>query len=102
MCKDEFVIPSKLQSYVVHWYHTYLLHPGIDRTGAMICKHLYWPDIINAVRMEVSVFDSYQRTKLSNKNMVNYQISYPMEFHGLDIMGTNVIRRKVKKEDLHL
>ena len=34
--------------------------------------------------------------------MVNYQISYPMEFHGLDIMGTNVIRRKVKKGNLQL
>ena len=29
-CKYKIVIMSKLQSYVVHWYHTYLLHPGID------------------------------------------------------------------------
>ena len=39
-CKDKIVIPSKLQSYVVHWYHTYFLHTGIDRTEAMICQHL--------------------------------------------------------------
>ena len=49
-CKDKIVIPSKLQSYVAHWYHTYLLHPGIDRTGVMIRQHLYWPDIINSVQ----------------------------------------------------
>ena len=31
-CEDNIVIPSKLQSYVLHWYHTYLLYPGMDRT----------------------------------------------------------------------
>ena len=30
--KDKIVIPLILQSYVLHWYHTYLLHPGRDRT----------------------------------------------------------------------
>ena len=35
-CKDRIVITSKLQTYVVHWYHTYLLHPGMDRTEVMI------------------------------------------------------------------
>ena len=57
-CKDKFVIPSKLQSYIVHWYHTYLLHPGMDRTEAMISQHLYWPDIISDVRKEGSDFDT--------------------------------------------
>ena len=31
-CKDKIVIPSKIQSYALHWYHTYLLHPGMDIT----------------------------------------------------------------------
>ena len=31
-CEDNIVIPSILQSYVLHWYYTYLLHPGMDRT----------------------------------------------------------------------
>ena len=25
-CKDKIVIPSKIQSYVLHWYHTYIIH----------------------------------------------------------------------------
>ena len=25
--KDEIFIPSKIQSYLLHWYHTYLLYP---------------------------------------------------------------------------
>ena len=40
-CKDKIVIPSKIQSYVLHWYHTYLLHPGMDITEAMISHHFY-------------------------------------------------------------
>ena len=31
-CKGKIVITSKLQSYVLNWYHTYLLYPGMDRT----------------------------------------------------------------------
>ena len=31
ICKDRIVITSKLQSYAFCWYHTYLLHPGMDR-----------------------------------------------------------------------
>ena len=49
-CKDKIVIPSKLQSYIVHWCQMYLVYPGIDITDAMICKHWYWPNIIYDVR----------------------------------------------------
>ena len=43
------VIPQKIQKYVVYWYNAYLLHPGLDRTEAMIFQHLYWPRIRNTV-----------------------------------------------------
>ena len=49
MCKDNIVILSKLQSYVLHWYHTYILHTGMDITEAMIFQHLYWPDVRDVV-----------------------------------------------------
>ena len=39
-CEDKIFTPSMPQSYVLYWYHTYLLHPGMDRTEAMICQHL--------------------------------------------------------------
>ena len=68
MCKDKIVIPSILQSYVVHWYHTYLLHPVMDRTEATIRQNLYWIDIRYDVRKEVTNCDTCQRTKRSNKN----------------------------------
>ena len=40
-CKDNIVNTSKLQSYVLHWYHAYLLHPGIDIMEEIIHQYLY-------------------------------------------------------------
>ena len=41
-CDHNILIPSILQSYALHWYHIYLLHPGMDRTEAMIYQNLCW------------------------------------------------------------
>ena len=34
--EDNIVITTKLQNYVLHWYHMCILHPGMDRTKANI------------------------------------------------------------------
>ena len=57
-CKD---------SYVLHWYHTYLLHPVMDRTDSMIRQQLDWPNIRDSVQKEVDNCDTCQSTKQSNK-----------------------------------
>ena len=59
--EGKIVIPQLLQKYVVKWYHTYLLHPGLDRTEAMICQYLYCPGIIKAAQKEVTKCDVCQR-----------------------------------------
>ena len=64
---DKIVMPSIIQSYVLHCYHTYIFHPGMDRTEAMICQYLYWPEMRDAVRKEVINCDTCQRKKWSNK-----------------------------------
>ena len=48
-CKDKIVIMSILQSYVVHWPHTHILHPGMNRTKTMIFQYLYWTYIRNSI-----------------------------------------------------
>ena len=35
-CKYNIFILSILQSYVLHWHHNYIPHPGMDKTEAMI------------------------------------------------------------------
>ena len=65
----KIVIPRILQSYVLHWYHMYLLHPEMEGTEAMIFRRFYFPGIRNAVWKEVMNFDTFQRKKRSNKKI---------------------------------
>ena len=62
ICKDNIFIPSKILSYVLHWYHTHLLHPGMDITEAMNRHHLYWTAIRYAICKEVTNCDTCKRT----------------------------------------
>ena len=106
MCEDNIVNPSKLQSYVLHWYHIYLLHLVVDITEAMIHQHMYWPYIKDAVQKEVSNCDTFQRTEISNKKCGKLPAMLAEEILQnkicVDIIGTYVIQQKGKKENLHL
>ena len=73
MCEDNLVIPPILQSYILNWYHKYLLHPGMDRMESIILQNCYWPFIREAVHKEVTNCGTCQRKKRPNENMVNYQ-----------------------------
>ena len=66
-CDDMIVIPPIMQSYILHSYHYYLLHPGIDGTEAMIRQNLYWTGIRKSVQKEGINCDTFQCTKQSNK-----------------------------------
>ena len=66
----------------------------MDRAEAMVCQHLYWPDIRNSVCTEVTNCDTCQRTKLKIKKMVNYLC--------VDLIGPYIKIRKGKKENLHI
>ena len=80
-CKDNIVILSILQSYVLHWYHMYLLHPGMDKTEAMILQHLYCTNIRDAVRKEVTHYKTCQRKINKIKYMVHYQLISLRKYH---------------------
>ena len=47
--EGKIVIPQKLQKYLVKWYHTYLLHLGMDRTEVMVLQNLKWTGIRKSV-----------------------------------------------------
>ena len=81
-CEDKIIILLIMKSYVLHWFHRYLLHPRMDKTEAMNFQHLYWPDNKRAIRMEVKKYDTCQLTKRPNKNMLNYQLRNPRKYHG--------------------
>ena len=66
-CEGNIFIPSILQIYILHWYHMYLLHTGIDKIEAIIFLHLYWPGIRKYIRKELANCDTFQCIKPSNK-----------------------------------
>ena len=65
-CKYKIIIPFIIHSYILRWYHKYLLHTGMDRTDAVIFQHFYWPGIGKSFRKEVNNCDTCQRKKWSN------------------------------------
>ena len=50
-------------------------------TETTILQHLYWPGIRNTVQKEVTNYETVQRTKQSNKNMVKYQLKKMRKYH---------------------
>ena len=62
-CEDNIVIPLILQSYVLHWYHTYPLHTRMDRTELTICQNFYWPGIRKDVRKKVNICNTFQHKR---------------------------------------
>ena len=101
-CEDNIFILSILQSYILHWYHTYLLHLVMDRTEAIIFQHFYWPGIRYAVRKEVTNCDTCQREKSSNikygKLTAKEAEEIPRNKLCVDLIGPYVIQIKGRKK----
>ena len=67
ICKnDKIVVPKILQNYVVNWYHTYLLHTGMDCTEATISQHYYWPQLKDNICTHIEVCKTCQKNKKQN------------------------------------
>ena len=83
------------------WYHTYLLHPGLYRTEAIVCQCFYWPDIKQAFQKEVTNCDVCQRTKRSTKiyGKLPAKLAEETQWNKLcvDIIGPYKIYRKGKE-----
>ena len=48
---------------MVNWYHTYLLHPGMDRTEATISHHLFWTKLREHICTQMKVRKACHRNK---------------------------------------
>ena len=83
------------------WYHTYILHPGLDQTESMICQHLCWSGIIEAVQKEVTGCDMCQGAKQPTKKYgkLNTKLSEETPWNKLcvDIIGTYKYIEKGKR-----
>jgi len=67
--KNRIFVPKVLRKHVVDWYHTYLLHPGENRTEETIAQHLYWPNIRKLVQEQVK---SCVKCQLAKRKRLKY------------------------------
>jgi transposase InsO family protein len=102
---DKIVVPASQQVRIVDWYHTYLGHPGINRTEETISQHLWWPNMRKHITVSVSTCASCQRNKRRHKKYGHLPEkeaeAMPWDKMCIDLIGPYVIRRKGKsKKDL--
>ena len=97
----KIVIPKSLQSYVLNWYHTYLLHPGATRTEETIKQHLYWKNLQDDVKKHVKTCATCQKCK---KQKIKYghlpakeAEATPWERLCVDLIGPYKIKREGKE-----
>ena len=102
--KDKIVVPSALQTRIVDWYHTFLCHPGINRTEETIGQHFWWPKMRGQITDSVSTCANCQRNKRRNKKYGHLPPkeaeAEPWDKLCIDLIGPYTIQRKGKDKDL--
>ena len=107
ICKgDKIVLPTILQKYAVNWYHTYLLHPGMERTEATLCQHYYWPESRDTIRAHIKKCTTCQKNKKINKKYgylpAKEAEAIPWDRLSVDLIGPYKIKREGHDEPLVL
>ena len=105
ICKnDKTVVPTILQKFVVNWYHTYLLHPGKERTEATIRQHYSRPHLRDNIRTDIKFCNTCKKKKKQNFKYVKLPAkeaeAIPWDRLSVDIIGLYKIIRE-GREYLH-
>ena len=104
--QGKIVILEQLRKRVVTWYHTYLLHPGQNRTESTTEQHLCWPDMRKQIREICDKCPSCQINKRTYKKCGHLPAkeaeAEPWERLCVDLIGPYKIAQKGKKKPLKL
>ena len=96
--KGKIVIPKVLQQKITHWYHTYLCHPGQNRTEETIRQFLTWNGLRKTVEQVCSKCPTCQRTKRDTKKYGHLPPkqaeSVPWEKLCVDLVGPYKIKNQ--------
>ena len=100
-------VPRSLRKHVLEWYHTYLMHPGANRTEESIKQHLYWPGLQDNCKALTKTCLTCQLSKKQQRKYGHLPVkaaeTNPWEMLCVDLIGPYKIRRKGKHEpDLEL
>ena len=63
--KKKIIIPKKLQSSIIQWYHLNLHHPGQTRTLQTIQEHFDWPGMTSKIKEYEKAREVCQKFKLT-------------------------------------
>ena len=101
-CKDKLIVPRALRKRLMEWYHTTLMHPGINRTEATIKINFTWPKLHDGVE---KLCKSCKICQLTKKMKIKYEKLPPKEAEVtpwdtlcIDLIGPYTIKKRNKKE----
>ena len=102
----KIVVPKVLQERIVQWYHTYLSHPGINRTEMTIRQHFNWKNLDKTVLDVCTKCPTCQTTKRSTRKYGHLPPketeAKPWEIVCVDMIGPYTMRRVDGKNILTL
>ena len=78
-------MPKLFQNYIVIWYHTYLLRPGMYHTEATISQNFYFPNLSEEIWTHIEFCKTSQKKK-QNKRLVVYPKSKQRLYLGADYL----------------
>ena len=61
---------QQFSDYVVNWYHTYLVHQGMERIEASISQHYYWPNLRDYIPSHIKVLNNFHKNRKRNLKYV--------------------------------
>ena len=89
---------KSIQHKVLHWYHSWLGHPGINRTEESIAQHLWWPKMRDQITHYVVTCPSCQQNKKRHKKYGSLPEktaeAEPWDKLCVDLIGPYIINRK--------
>jgi len=101
-CNDKIVVPRSLRKRLIDWYHTTLMHPGINRTEQTIKMHFIWPRLHEDVKQ---LCKSCKICQLTKKTKIKYGKLPPKEAEVrpwdilcIDLIGPYTVKKGNKKE----
>lgn len=65
--KQRIIVPKSLRQRLMEWYHTTLVHPGIDRLHNTLRQHYVWPNMHRQLKDFIKNCDACQRGKRGGK-----------------------------------
>jgi len=67
--EQKIVVPKSLQQQLTLWYHTQLIHPGVERLYNTLKQHYVWPKMKETIAITLRSCDACQKAKRGGRGM---------------------------------